>query len=165
MGLLAVSLLAANGVRPLRCFEPSEFRRELARRCGATHVAGPQRLDLAGWREATGVDDGPSIVFEAAGHLLVEAVVLATDFGAVVQLGYNTGAVVSLRPHVLVDKQVRVIGVQGNEFTMQEAIDVLERGLVDPDAVVTDEVAFDDFDASLARLRSASAGKILLTPG
>ena len=96
--------------------------------------------------------------------MLVEAVELATDFGAVIQLGYNTGAVVSLRPHVLVDKQVRVIGVQGNEFTMPEAIEVLERGLVDPDAVVTDEVAFEDFDASLARLRSAAAGKILLAP-
>ena len=164
MGLLAVSVLAASGMRPLVCFEPSEVRRELALQCGATHVAEPDQLTLSGWRSETGLEEGADIVFEAAGHLLAEAVDLATDLGSVIQLGYNTGAVVPLRPRDLVDRQVRIIGVQGNEHAFLEAIDIVERGLVDGNAVVTDEVGLDDFDESLARLRSARAGKILLAP-
>ena len=164
MGLLAISLMAACGLNPIVCFEPSERRRDLAKTCGATHCLLPTQLSLDDWQLQTGLEEGASVVVEAVGHLLAEAVDLVADFGCVAQVGLNTAAVASIRPSVLLAKQARIIGVGGNEGTMPSAIDLLEKNVIRPEAIVTHEVGLEEFDESLSRMRDGTAGKVLITP-
>jgi threonine dehydrogenase-like Zn-dependent dehydrogenase len=159
MGLLAVSVLAQRGLRPLAAFEPHGRRRDVAHRCGATHTLDGSSIGSAAWEAEVG-GTGPDLVVNATGHLLAESVDLAAPRATVVQIGYDRTAIASLRPAVLVEKVLRLVGSNGSEFTFSEAIELAATGCLPLRQIITAELGLDEFELALERMRTGTEAKV-----
>jgi L-iditol 2-dehydrogenase len=104
LGLYCVALAHASGVEEIAVIGAPEQRLEVARRYGAT-----EGVSLENWTDA-GTGD---VVFECSGGstAFAEGLRLTRPAGRYVVVGQAGGATTSVRPSVIVAKQLTVIGV------------------------------------------------------
>lgn len=68
IGALAIAAMRTRGIEDIRCVEPNELRRDLARRVGATRVLHPDDLVVPSIAEpGLVVDDAVDVVLECSG--------------------------------------------------------------------------------------------------
>ncbi len=115
IGLLIIAVLRHTGAGTVIASDLSEGRLDMAKRMGADLTVNAQEMDaeerLRRVREATGT--GPDLVFEAAGvpGAFKEALDVVRRGGKVVELGhYSDPGGVEIRPHVICQKDVDVLG-------------------------------------------------------
>jgi L-iditol 2-dehydrogenase len=68
IGLCCTLVLAKMGCAPLIATDVLDYRLEVARECGATHVLNPQREDVVAGAAALTAGEGPEYIFECAGQ-------------------------------------------------------------------------------------------------
>lgn len=164
VGQLVVQLLVVAGARRIRVVEPSVVRREMALAHGATEAFDPSD---PGW-ESSLVDGGrPRIVFESAGAALTlaAAVRVVAPRGVITMTGLSpTDPSFAAKDFVFKEVELRASFIYDDEFG--EAIDLLARGLVDVEPLVSEIRSIDDAVEVFDLMRSSqSVVKILFEPG
>lgn len=162
IGLLFAQLLSAAGVRVL-VSEPAPFRREKALENGADLALDPTREDPAAVvRRETGL--GADLVIEAVGSLTEQALALTRRGGRVLLFGQNQGYRAQIRPYDLTRWELEVLGSYIAPFSFPRAIELLERGVVDPTRLITHRLPLPEVERGLDLLRRGEAIKVVIDP-
>lgn len=124
-------------------------RLEMARRCGADWTGNPRRLDVAaeiGELEPLGVD----YVFECAGEqeTLDQAVELLKPGGKLLIVGIPEADRASFPIHTLRRKELHIENVRRQNLCMEPAIDLVARGAVNVDPLVTHHFSLEESQAA-----------------
>jgi threonine 3-dehydrogenase len=168
IGLWSVAVARAAGAVAVYAVEPSEYRRELAMRMGATRVLNPLDADVVSRiREFTG-NVGADVVLEMSGN--------ASAIRDGLRVGRN-GARVSLlglppRPleldvsNDIVLRGLTVQGIAGRRMyaTWFQTGNLVNTGLINPAVAITHRFPLEDFAEAFAVVKSGMCGKVVLHP-
>jgi threonine dehydrogenase-like Zn-dependent dehydrogenase len=168
LGLAMVGLLASTGATVV-AVDPSEQRRSLARRLGATLVAaaGPGVELLSRIRAELGVD-GADLVVEASGAAAAQSAALeVTAPGARVLLMGLAHEVAAQAPLRLVQARLLTVltSVGAPAEVWEPALRLMKRTGLDLTPAVSDVFTFAECRAALdAAARPSTSGKVMLQP-
>ncbi len=168
IGLLAMQFARAIGAGRTVVVEPSESRRALALRLGASLALAPGAEADALIRESTG-GLGADVVFECVGRpeLIQQAVSLTRRGGVMLMLGY-AAAEATFNPAHWLAKEVSVVGsVAFTHDDVVRAMSLMADGRVQVEPLYSRTVALPDLGATLADLAGGTSSdlKVLVDPG
>ena len=154
IGLLLVQAARAAGATTVVAVEPLAHRRVAAARCGADLVVGPDDPDLA--------SAGADVVFEVVGSepAVGLAVRAARPGGRVVLVGIPDDDRTAFPGAAARRKGLTLAVVRRMKDVYPRALRLVERGVIDVDALVTHRYPLDEVDAAF---RSAAAREGLKT--
>lgn len=163
VGLLFLQIFRAAGARFLIAADVAPFRLAFARRVGADEAVDPQERDLEALvREATGI--GADVVVDAVGSLMGLALRLARPGGTVVLFGMNAQARAEIAQYEITRRELRVVGSYVGRHTFPLAIQMLERGVIRAEELVTHRWPISRFGEGLEALRRGEAVKVMIVP-
>lgn len=168
-GLMALDIARARGPGRLVALDRQEYRLDLARRRGAVGVD----VDVEGWKERALQETGGrgfDKVIEVVGS--AEALQASLDIvrpgGTIAAIGVFTDATFNLN---LADVFLRNISLHMNGFAsvqpvMRDALQLIERGVIDPRDYFTHIYALADIDQAFStfHLKKDGALKMLVRP-
>jgi L-iditol 2-dehydrogenase len=157
IGLLLIQLLRVGGASRVIAIEPLAHRREAAARCGADLV-----LDPAADVSAAGVD----VAFEAAGNndgvrLALESV---RPGGRVVLAGIPGDDRISFTASLARRKGLTIAMVRRMNEVYPRAIDLVSRGVVDVDSLVTRHAGLDFVADAFTAAADRTGLKVIIEP-
>jgi L-iditol 2-dehydrogenase len=164
IGLLCLMVGRAAGAGRLIAVDPSAYARKQAIRLGATHALEPAE---ARDRVYEIIPDGPDMIVEAAGP--IEAVKLMVDlrrrgtrwnlFGITTREGFELNGGLT---HFLEGRMDASFGT--TPLAMQRAIDLMERGLVDPEATISHRFSLEQIGTAIKVMESPQRNKVMINP-
>lgn len=167
IGLAIIALLKARGAKTIIASDPSSKRRELAKRLGAGSAVDPTSESpfAALAAQAPGA---PAVVYECAGvaGLLAGIVLEAPKDTRIIVAGICPGED-RLMPMVAITKELCIQYVSYYTPTESaEALDLLSRGALDWEPMITGRVGLDGVSGAFAALMNPaeSHAKILIEP-
>jgi len=164
IGLMATAVARHAGARFVVVSEPNAYRRELARRMGATLAVDPAARDLHEVQRELGMVEGFDVALEMSGNPTALRTALANmaHGGGVAILGIPTEDV-SLDVNEIVFKMLTLRGIYGREMyeTWYKMTVMLESGL-DIRPAITHRFSFRDHEAAFAAARSGDSGKVIM---
>jgi threonine 3-dehydrogenase len=167
IGLMATAVVRHAGARFIVVSEPNPYRRDLARRMGATVVVDPRERDLAEVGAELGMVEGYDVALEMSGvpAALRAAISAMAHGGGVAILGIPTEEI-SLDVNEIVFKMLTLRGIYGREMyeTWYKMTVMLQSGL-DIRPAITHRFGFRDFEAAFAAARSGESGKVIMDWG
>lgn len=166
IGLLMLSVLKLKNPGRLIVTDTKPDRLERARRLGADVT-----LDIREHEPAQAVKEmtggyGCDVFIEATGYpdAVVQGLGALRKLGRMVVFGVF-GSPVTTDWSVIGDrKELDVLGAHLGPYSYPTAIDLLSRGVVDADEIVTHELPLSRFDEGLRMLRQGEGIKIMLLP-
>ncbi|GAB2500154.1 zinc-dependent alcohol dehydrogenase family protein [Nocardiopsis aegyptia] len=158
MGLLMAQLARSAGAASVSVVDPNTDRLAVAERLAADAVApGADALDRADWEvvvDCTGVvaaiEDGLTRVARG-GTFQVFGVAPAE-------------ASATFSPFRVYNDEVTVVGSMAVLHSYGRAVDLMAKGVVDADAMVTDTFALDDYGAAVDAFRAGRGRKLQVDP-
>lgn len=163
IGLFVARLCVVSGNRSTCLFEPSHYRRELARKVGVGRCHDPH--DHNGM---TRLRDSFSVVFEASGTEagLEHSLGLAGPNGTVIIIGAQQDKVLVDVKNQIMLKELTVRGTFGRLiwdtwFEMMEMMNNCDIGLSD---FITHRFDFEHFEDAFATSLGGNCGKVVLLP-
>ena len=166
IGLLCLMVARAAGAGRLIAIDKSDYALRQAAVLGATHVINPARED-ARRRTYEILPDGPDLIVEAAGP--IEAVNLMVDlrrrgtrwnvFGITT---HETFQLDGGRTHFLEGRMDASFGT--NPLAMQQALRLMERGLVNPEKIITHRFPLDRIGEAVEAMASSERNKVMINP-
>jgi len=153
-GQLHVQLAKARGAKPVIGITRSAFKRKLAEQLGADITFSSGEEALCGIAEATN-GDGPDIVIECTGKLpvLSDAIHMVRPGGAILMFGTPTATEGRLPFYQLYHKELTLYNsraAKGEDFPA--SIDLVAKGMVKLDALVTHLLPLADLDKAIHML-------------
>ncbi|MCC7364434.1 MAG: alcohol dehydrogenase catalytic domain-containing protein [Dehalococcoidia bacterium] len=168
IGLLVLqSVLLMN---PANCWviETSAGRRAKALELGATAAFDPTDIDMAAFFLANCDMGGPDVIFECAGAkgTLQRAIEWVRAGGQVMVPGVNMEED-EVSPLTMVGKECEVKASLGGMDLFRPALDLLSKGKIQPEAMVTKVIGLDEVDEVCQTLgtRGDDNVKVLVAPG
>ena len=164
IGLLAIQALRAAGAGRITAIEPSSFRGELAGRMGADEVIDPLKEDLKSHFPDS--SKAPAHALECSGHpsAVDAALEILRPRGRLTVVGISPEPP-NFKSENLLFKEIDIRGsfIYEEEFDM--AIDLLNRGVIDVEALTTDVRPVERAEESFAEMREPDKSiKIILKP-
>ena len=166
IGLLCLLVAKTAGAGRLVAVDSSAYARQRALELGATHAVDPTDGDPKRQIYAI-LPDGPDLIVEAAGP--IEAVRLMVDlrrrgtrwnvFGITT---HETFELDGGHTHFLEGRMDASFGT--TPLAMQRAIRLIERGLVDPEQIITHRFPLSDIHAAMDLMASPDRNKIVIRP-
>jgi threonine dehydrogenase-like Zn-dependent dehydrogenase len=163
IGLLFASLFKACGAAKVLVSEISEYRRGVARACGATRVVNPQQENLAAVVEEE-MPGGADVVVEAVGPLLPEAIELAHSSGRIIQFGHNELVRPAIPVAELLRKEVTIYGCFIGKFSFHKLPRIMKSGVLPLDKIVSHQLPLSRVHEGINLLRQGLAIKVVLHP-
>jgi len=166
MGLLASMIAERAGAASIVMIDIEDWRLELSKKCGATHLINSQKTDaIKAVYEI--LPNGPDIVFEAAGPLA--AAQLAFDLcrrgTRVNEFGVTTEGTIAISPADVHWKETRVdASFSVYPRVMQRSIRLMEKGFVDPNKIITHKFKLDDIHEAMSTMKTPERVKIIINP-
>lgn len=172
MGLGAIINAAYRGATAV-ALGRNEYRMDLARRCGASHILNPQDPDwLDRLHEITGEKKGADVAFECSGaHMYIDACLASLRrYGVLFQEGFSPGDESRYPLNVLnqlSDRHLTWMG--GHDVRVRDRGGII-RMLSDPqvlahiDAMVTHTLPMSEAQAAFEVGVSKQCGKVYLLP-
>ena len=147
IGLLLVQLLSRRGVSPLLAADRFEHKLALARDFGATDVVDTSKQDIVSSAERT-TPRGFDLVFEMAGDVDAPgwAVELAAPAGRVVLGGINPHETIRYKASTARRRGLVIANLRRSKDTTRQAIEMIERGHVEVDRLVTHHFGLAQID-------------------
>lgn len=171
IGLAALIILRHWGIEEVVVFELSSFRRERAERLGALAALDPRRQPP---REALMALHGTTPVFrtdaprtthflEASGAPILPDIVDFARAGAAICVVSSQKKLVAVDFRIVMAKELTLTGSLGYPSEFSEVLDMLEKGEVDPEPMISHRFDGADFMAAfeIARQQDRSA-KVLV---
>ena len=167
IGLLTIQALKVKGVRTIMAVDVDAGKLELARRMGAAHALNATTVDVpAAVARLTG-GRGADVAFEVAGvgDTVATAIRSARKGGTVVLIG-NLAPLVDLPLQSVVTREISVLGSCGSNGEIPECIDLLARGAIDVDPIISLKAPLDAGPELFARLYHGdrSLMKVIIEP-
>ncbi|HET9012506.1 MAG TPA: galactitol-1-phosphate 5-dehydrogenase [Gemmatimonadaceae bacterium] len=167
IGVLIVQVLRAKGVTNVVAVDVDPRKLALARRMGATHTIDAAQCDVpAAVRELTG-GRGADVSFEVVGNsqALLSAIRSLRKGGATVLVG-NLSPRVEMPLQEVVSRELDVLGSCASSGEIPESIDLLARGAVDVEPIISLKAPLDAGPALFERLYRGDATlmKVILQP-
>jgi len=166
MGILASMIAERAGAASIIMIDIEDWRLELSKKCGATHLVNSQKTDaIKAVYEI--LPNGPDIVFEAAGPLA--AAQLAFDLcrrgTRINEFGVTTEGTISISPADVHWKETRVdASFSVYPRVMQRSIRLMEKGFVDPKKIITHKFKLDDINEAMKTMKTPERVKIIINP-
>jgi threonine 3-dehydrogenase len=166
IGMYCLMVARAAGAGRLVAVDVSDYALETARRLGATHLVNPTKGDAV--EQVRGIlPDGPDLVVEAAGA--VEAVKLMVRLlrrGTRWNLfGITTPERFELEGGLMHFLEARMDASFGTTpLAMQSAIRLMERGLVDPEQVISHRFPLTRISDAVDAMASPERNKVVVNP-
>jgi threonine 3-dehydrogenase len=165
IGLMATAVVKHAGARFVVVSEPNAFRRELARKMGATEVVDPTAADLHDVQARLGMVEGFDVALEMSGTAtaLRAAIDNMAHGGGIAILGIPTEEI-PLDVNDIVFKMLTLRGIYGREMyeTWYKMTVMLQSGL-DIRPAITHRFSFRDHEAAFATARSGQSGKVIMS--
>ncbi|MEY9933136.1 2-desacetyl-2-hydroxyethyl bacteriochlorophyllide A dehydrogenase [Catenulispora sp. GP43] len=157
IGLLIAQAAHAAGAVVELATDPVAFRRGVAERIGVAQAVEPGSEQIQAVR-----GKGFDAVFEASGapDSAVGALELVRPGGRVVLVGYRVGATHPIETAKLPLAYATMIGVMGPGGKYRDALNLLARGAVDAEPLLTDFVKLDEHGPALRRALDKADGTI-----
>ena len=147
IGNLLAQSCKAMGAKTVLLSELSEYRLEVAEKCGIS-VVNPRKKDLKEAMDETFGSDGADVIFECVGikETITQAIEYARKGSDIVVVGvFAEEANINLG--FVQDKELKLIGTaMFRENAFIKAIMLVENGLIELDALITDHVDFDEYE-------------------
>jgi L-iditol 2-dehydrogenase len=153
IGLLLIQVLRAKGHTNIVAVDIDPQKLALAQRMGARHTLNPNERDVpAAVRDITG-GSGADVSFEVVGHTdtVIGAIGCLRKGGTVVLVG-NLSPRVELPLQAVVSREISVLGSCASSGEIPECIDLLARGAVDVDPIISLKASLDEGPELFARL-------------
>jgi threonine dehydrogenase-like Zn-dependent dehydrogenase len=166
MGLLCLMVAKAAGAGRLIALDPSPFARRQALAVGATHVIDPSTGDARDQVYAA-IPDGPDLVLEAAGpieavRLMVSLLRRGTKWNV---FGITTHEKFELDGGLAHFLEARMDASFGTTpLAMSQAIRLMDRGLVDPERIITHRFSLEDIHSALDVMSGQDRTKLVINP-
>ena len=162
IGQMFAQLLRAAGVRPVIVSEPTPFRRNWAADKDA-RVVDPVGGGLEQVvREETGT--GADLVVDAVGTLLEQGLAVVRPGGTVLIFGQNKTHTSTITPYDLSHRELNILGSYIAPFCFPRAIELLSRGVVRAESLVSHRFGLGQVNDALELLRGGEAIKIIIDP-
>jgi L-iditol 2-dehydrogenase len=169
VGLLHIALAALRGASLVMCLERSPDRRSAARTAGAAVVVDPGRDDVdaavAKATDGAGVD---VVITAAPVHALqASALHLAAPTGRVLFFGGlpRSRPTVELDTNAIHYKELTVTGTTASTLDdCRAAAELVGQGRMDLEWMVSERVHLTDFAQAIAKVRDATARKVVVKP-
>jgi L-iditol 2-dehydrogenase len=167
IGLLTIQVLKAKGVRTIVAVDVDARKLELARRMGAAQTVNATADDVpAAVTDITG-GRGADAAFEVVGHgdTVAQAIRSVRKGGTVVLIG-NLSPTVELPLQSVVTREISVLGSCGSNGEIPECVDLLARGAIDVDPIISLKAPLDAGPELFARLYAGDRAlmKVILQP-
>jgi L-iditol 2-dehydrogenase len=153
IGLLVIQVLKDKGTKNIVAVDVDPRKLVLAQRLGATRMLNPKESDVqAAVRDATG-GRGADVSFEVVGHgdTVLSAIRSLRKGGTIVLVG-NLSPTVELPLQDVVSREISVLGSCASSGEIPECIDLLARGVVDVDPIISLKASLDEGPELFARL-------------
>lgn len=164
IGLMAIAVARHAGARHIVASEPNAYRRELARRMGASLAVDPASRDLRDVQTELGMAEGFDVAMEMSGNAaaLRSAIANMAHGGRIAILGIPSGEV-SLDFNDIIFKMLTLKGIYGREMyeTWYMMTVMLQSGL-DIRPAITHRFSFREHEAAFAAARSGDSGKVIM---
>ena len=167
IGLMMVQVLKLKTPRRIIVIDMSDERLALAKRYGADLTINPTRQDARAEVMAVTGNYGCDVYIEATGSPggVTQGLDLVRKLGRFVEFSVF-GKETSADWSIIGDrKELDVRGSHLGPYCYPIAIDLLTRGLVTSDGIVTHEYDLHDWDEAIRSASSMDSIKVLLTPG
>jgi threonine 3-dehydrogenase len=169
LGLLGIAVAKASGAYPVVVSEPSEFRRELAKKVGADYVINPFEEDPV--KAVMDITDGAGVEvfleFSGAPKALEQGLSATTPGGRVSLLGLYPREVTVDFNNLVIFKALEVHGITGRHLweTWYTVSSLIQSGKLNLDAVITHKYkGFDKFEEAFELMRAGKTGKVVFLP-
>jgi threonine 3-dehydrogenase len=168
VGLLSVAILKAIGAEKIIAVgRRNEYRLDLAKQCGATHVLKSSELDdvPAEIRKIVG-GKGVDVSLEIAGakQAILDAMACVRPNGSTVLLGIPTEPVPMNVASDIVFKSLNIHGITGRKIwdTWYRMAGLLNSGKLDVKPIITHRFKFEDYVEGFELMRTGNCGKVVL---
>jgi L-iditol 2-dehydrogenase len=166
IGTLVLQVLRAKGVLAVAVVDIDDSRLATAHELGATHVVNAKTTDTV--EELLRWAGKPlDVAFEAVGSTpTVKASIECVRKGGTVVLIGNVAPSVELPLQTVVSKQLKVYGSAASSGEYTECIDLLQRGAVKVDGLITAVAPLEEGPSWFDRLhaREPNLMKVILAP-
>jgi L-iditol 2-dehydrogenase len=166
IGLLCLMVAAAAGAGRLLAVDVSAYAREQALRCGATHALDPSDGDCR--ERVYGImPEGPDLIVEAAGpiaavRLMVELRRRGTRWNVFGITTHETFELGGGLEHFMEARMDSSFGT--NPRAMQNAIRLMERGVVDPARIITHRFPLTEIHRAMEVMGTPDRNKVMVEP-
>jgi threonine 3-dehydrogenase len=164
IGCMATAVVRHAGARHVVVTDLNPYRRDLARRMGATMAVDPRERDLQSVQRELGMLEGFDVGLEMSGS--AEALRTMIDSmahgGRIALLGIPSGEI-ALDLNPVIFNMLTIKGIYGREMyeTWYQMSVMLQSGL-DIAPVITHRFSYRDFEAAFAVAHSGESGKVVL---
>jgi threonine 3-dehydrogenase len=164
IGLMATAVAKHVGARHVVITDINEKRLAMAKQFGATRTVRAGQEDLHDVMEELEMLEGFDVGLEMSGNetALADLIGIINHGGKIALLGiYKESPRVNLNQAIF--KGISLKGIYGREMfeTWHKMIAMLGSGL-DVSAVITDHIAFEDFETGFQRLNAGEACKVVM---
>jgi len=166
MGLLLTQIAHAAGAGNLILIDIADYKLEYARRCGATHTINSTKED-AGGAVAAILPKGPDIVFEAAGALPAAELAfgLCRRGTRINMFGVIIPGTIPVSPADIHFSETRMdASFSVTPKVMLKAIDLMRKGLVDTEKIVTHQIPLKGIQNALDIMGTVERIKVVVVP-
>jgi threonine dehydrogenase-like Zn-dependent dehydrogenase len=163
-GLIFCSLLKAAGASKVICSEPATLRRETAAVCGADVVIDPNEEDLLERVQEETDGKGTDVVVDAVGRMFSETIEVAAVEGRIALFGIDSRWKSEVSPVLITSKELQIYGVWLMKYTMPDAINILESGLLPMDKIVTHRLPLEEVHKAIELARTGQGIKVVIEP-
>src|SRR5512141_296316 len=164
IGLMATAVVRHAGARHIVVSEPNAYRRELARKMGASLVIDPRERALTDVFPELDMVEGFDVALEMSGNpaALRGAIDAMAPGGGVAILGIPTQEI-SLDVNAVVMKMLTLRGIYGREMyeTWYKMTVMLQSGL-DITPAITHRFSFREHEAAFTVARTGESGKVIM---
>ncbi len=166
IGMYCLMVAKAAGAGRLIAIDTSDYALSVAKGLGATHLINPTKCDV----KASVYDilpKGPDFVIEAAGPIqAVETMVSLLRRGTRWNIfGITTHEKFELDGGLMHFLEARMdSSFSTTPLAMERAIRLIERGMVDPEKVISHRFSLRDIDKALEAMGSPERNKVIINP-
>lgn len=162
IGLMLAMLLRASGAGTIYLLEVAPYRIEFAKKLGFEVINPVEQNAKEIIDAATGI--GADIVYDVTGSQIKTAVDLVRKGGSVVLFGVNKRARAEIAQSEITTKEIAVLGTWLANATFPEAVRILEKKMIDVEALITDVIPLSDLKAGIEKLAKGQAVKVNVKP-
>lgn len=164
IGLYFIMLMKANGAGKIIVSEPSEYRANFAKECGADIVINPLEQNLS--EEIMKITDGHGvdIAVDAVGVLVNDAICCTCKGGRIVLMGQNGAVNETICENDIVSKGLSIYGNYIGNYIMSRTVKMLNSGLIPVEKMITHRLPMSKFEEGLEAMRKGVGLEVILYP-
>jgi L-iditol 2-dehydrogenase len=165
MGMLHILLAKSWGASRVMVSEPSEFRREMAKKFGAQVIDPTKDENVGDWARSL-CGEGPDVIIAAAGTKPVaDSAFQAAGLGTRIHMfgGMPTGTMLDVSADQIHYKRVTVLGTSGfRSVDVQTAADMIKGHSIDIKPLVTHCYSVEEAQAAYEMAQQPNALKVMM---